>query len=114
MNRTPDNAILASVIVTVTLKLCRKMDKGDAMRTRTYLFPLSMNGVGSADLHALPQEMQMLGGEVIAKTQSWEGGPRTPVRAVIDPLTRALQQRADAPSQMEQLIHAAAAGKTVS
>lgn len=109
MNRVPDNAILCSLVVTATLKVCRKMDKGNAKRTRVYAFPLHADVIGSKGLHGLPEELAQMGGEIIAKAQSWEGGPRTPERAIADPLTRALQQRADAPSQMTQLIHAAAA-----
>lgn len=113
MSRIPDNAILCSLVVTATLKVCRKMDKGNAKRTRVYAFPLHADVVGSKGLHGLPEELAQIGGETIAKVQSWEGGPRTPGKAIIDPLDTVAKQRADAPSQMEQLIHAAA-GKVVS
>lgn len=111
MSRIADNAIVCSLVVTATLKVCRHMDKGNAKRTRVYVFPLSAEVVGSKALHGLPAELARMGGEITAKAQSWEGGPRTPERAITDPLTRALQSQADAPSQMTQLIHAAAAGQ---
>jgi hypothetical protein len=108
MSRTADNATVCSLVVTATLRVCRHMDRGNAKRTRVYVFPLSADVIGSKALHGLPAELAQMGGEIIAKAQSWEGGPRTPERAITDPLTRALQQQADAPSQMTQLIHAAA------
>lgn len=72
MSRIPDNAILASGSCIVTLKVVRAMDKGNAKRTKLYSFPLSFDGVGAASLAGLPHELQMIGGEVLNKIQSWE------------------------------------------
>jgi hypothetical protein len=103
--KTPDHDILASVVITATLKLCRRMDRGNTKRTRTYAFSLHGDGVGSKGLHQLPSELASLGGEIIAKTQTWEGGPRTPGRPVTDPLdTLAKQQAADSITPVQRAI----------
>jgi len=96
LRRVSDHAILASVVVTASVRLRRKMDRGNAARTRTYLIPLTVDAVGSKGLHDLPGEMARLGGEIIAKVQSWEGGPRTPGRPITDPLETLAKQHADA------------------
>jgi hypothetical protein len=96
LHRVSDHAILASVVVTASVKLRRKMDRGDAKRTRVYVLPLTMDAVGSKGLHELPGEMARLGGDIVAKVQSWEGGPRTPGRPITDPLDTLTQQQAAA------------------
>ena len=96
LRRVSDHAILASVVVTAGVKLRRHMDRGNAARTRTYLFPLSVDGIGSKSLHELPEALRQMGGEIIAKVQSWEGGPRTPGRPITDPLETLAKQQADA------------------
>lgn len=72
-SRIPDNAILAHGSCVVTLQVVRFMDKGNPKRTKLYTFPLSSDGVGSAELAALPHELQMIGGQVLNKIESWEG-----------------------------------------
>jgi len=67
------NAILASGSCVITLKVCRAMDKGDHKRTKFYQFPLSFDGVGSKSLAGLPHELQMIGGQILNKVESWEG-----------------------------------------
>lgn len=94
--RVSPHAILASVVITASVKLRRKMDRGDAKRTRTYLMPLTLDAVGSKGLHHLPEAMRQMAGEIIAKVQSWEGGPRTPGRPITDPLDTLTQQHAAA------------------
>jgi hypothetical protein len=73
MSRIPDNAILASGSCVVTVKVVRAMDKGNMKRTKLYQFPLSFEGVGSASLAGLPHELQMIGGQILNKIESWEG-----------------------------------------
>lgn len=103
--RTSDHDILATVVVTATLKLRRRMDRGNAKRTRTYVFALEGDAVGSQGLHGLPSALAEMGGEIIAKAQTWEGGPRTPGRPVIDPLDRLKQQHvAAAKTPMQKAI----------
>jgi hypothetical protein len=94
-SRISDHAILATVIVTASVKVRRHMDRGNAARTRTYLFPLSVDGSGSKSLHELPEALRQMGGEIIAKVQSWEGGPRTPGKPITDPLDTLAKQHAD-------------------
>lgn len=83
MSRIPDNAIIASGSCVVTLKVVRAMDRGNAKREKLYSFPLSFHGIGSEDLAALPHELQMIGGQILNKIQSWEG--RASVRVKTEP-----------------------------
>lgn len=96
LRRVSDHAILASVVITASVKLRRKMDRGDAKRTRVYVFPLTLDAVGSKGLHNLPGALAQLGGEIVEKVASWEGGPRTPGRPITDPLDTLTQQQAAA------------------
>jgi hypothetical protein len=73
MSRVLPNDILASGSCVVTLKVVRAMDKGDVKREKLYSFPLSFSGVGSLSLAALPHELQMIGGQILNKIESWEG-----------------------------------------
>lgn len=97
MSRPSPHTITASVVITATVKVCRVMDKGDAKRTRVYFFPASMEGIGSASLKELPAHLHEIGAEIIAKVRTWEGGPKTPGRPVVDILdTLAAQAKAAA------------------
>jgi len=107
--RPSPHAITASVVVTATLKVCRVMDRGNAKRTRVYSFPLTAEGIGSRSLHELPVELHQLGAEIVAKVKTWEGGPKTAGRPVVDILERQAAQSAAAEmSPIAKLIHEAA------
>lgn len=77
MSRPLPNDILAHGSCVLTLEVVRAMDKGNAKRTKVYSFPLSFDGVGSKSLAGLPHELQMIGGQVLNKIESWEGRAST-------------------------------------
>lgn len=52
--------------------------------------------MGPKGLHDLPGELARLGGDIVAKAQSWEGGAGTPGRPITDPLDTLTQQQAAA------------------
>lgn len=74
MSAPKPNDIRVSGTVMVTLSLVRECDKHDARKKRIYTFPLDFSCHGSAPLMArLPDELDLLAGQVLYKIQQWEG-----------------------------------------